>query len=197
MVFRESPLTGCGSAIQIATASALAALLVVLPFSAPAAAAQFPLPDDLTVAVASGSRHEVRKAELNLGWMPPPLWQGENWRLRLRHEIVLGEWRVPDANAITELGYSPVLRLEHPGADGVFFVEGSIGARLLSHTWISPTTTLSTAFQFADMVGIGMQWGREPGAQTVGLRFQHQSNADIKKPNPGINFVMLYYRFGF
>jgi hypothetical protein len=40
-----------------------------------------------------------------------------------------------------------------------------------------------------------MQWGLGSGAQTVGLRFQHQSNADIKTPNPGINFTMLYYRY--
>jgi hypothetical protein len=115
----------------------------------------------------------------------------------LRHEVVLGEWRVPDARNITEWGYSPVLRLERPSASGVFFVEGSIGARLLSSIRISPTTTLSTAFQFADMVGVGIQFGQGTGTQTVGLRFQHQSNADIKKPNPGINFAMLYYRYEF
>jgi hypothetical protein len=47
------------------------------------------------------------------------------------------------------------------------------------------------------MIGVGAQFGNGPGAQTVGLRFQHQSNADIKRPNPGINFVMLYYRYAF
>lgn len=160
------------------------------------AAAQFPIPDDVTLAAATGSRHNVRKVELDAGWVQQqPLWQGQNWRLRLRHEVVLGEWRVPEARNITELGYSPVFRLERPNAHGTFFTEGSIGARLLSHTHLSQTNTLSTAYQFADMAGIGMQWGEGSGAQTVGLRFQHQSNADIKKPNPGINFWMLYYRY--
>jgi len=193
----ESLSTGHHTAARIATASAFAALSATLAFPTPAAA-QFPLPDDLSVAIANGSRHRIRKAELDLGWtQEQPLWQGEYWRLRLRHEVAIGEWRVPDARNITEIGYSPVLRLERPNAYGTFFVEASIGARLLSHTWLSSTTTMSTAFQFADMAGIGMQWGKGSGAQTMGLRFQHQSNADIKKPNPGIDFVMLYYRYSF
>ncbi|MDR0457980.1 MAG: acyloxyacyl hydrolase [Burkholderiaceae bacterium] len=152
----------------------------------------------MTIAGSDGSRHKVHKVELDAGWtQQQPLWQGQNWRLRLRHEAVLGEWRVPEAHNLTELGYSPVFRLERPSASGVFFVEASIGVRLLSHTWLEQDTTLSTAFQFADMAGIGWQWGRQSGAQTVGLRFQHQSNADIKEPNPGINFTMLYYRYSF
>ena len=182
---------------RIAIVSSLTTLLAGLAFPVPAAA-QWRMPDDLTVAAANGSRHKVQKLELNAGWMQQePLWQGQNWRLRLRHEAVLGQWRVPEARNITELGYSPVLRLESPGMAGTFFVEASIGVRLLSHTWLSQRNTLSTAFQFADMAGVGVQWGQGPGAQTVGLRFQHQSNADIKKPNPGINFIMLYYRYTF
>ena len=178
-----------------ARAAAFAVVLAGLTFVAPAFAQSW-TPDDLSLATAAGSRKSVKKVELNLGWThEPPLWQGQDWRLRLRHEAVLGEWRVPRARNITELGYSPVLRLESMGSP--FFVEGSIGVRLLSHTRLSPTKTLTTAFQFADMLGVGWQWGQGRGAQTVGLRFQHQSNADLKKPNPGINFLMVYYRWVF
>jgi hypothetical protein len=194
MLFRQDLSAGCGMAHR-AIASSFAALLAALAFSEPATA-QFRPPDDLTLAAAAGLTHSVRKIELNAGWtQQQPLWQGQDWRLRLRHEAVLGQWRVPDARNITELGYSPVLRLERPGASGIFFVEASVGIRLLSHVRLAPETTLSTAYQFADMAGVGMQWGQGAGAQTVGLRFQHQSNADIKKPNPGINFLMLYYRY--
>jgi hypothetical protein len=179
----------------MSTLSTLAAWCAAIALPAPAAA-QLPPPDDLTAAAAEGSRYQVRKIELVVGWMQEkPLWQGRNWRLRLRHEVVLGQWRVPQARNITELGYSPVFRLERPGTNGAFFVEGSVGARLLSHTRLTPRVTLSTAYQFADMAGIGAQWGLGAGAQTVGLRFQHQSNADIKTPNPGINFTVLYYRY--
>jgi len=174
--------------------AAASILLAVIALPAPAAA-QFPLPDDLTLAAAVSSRQKVRKIELNLGWtQEQPLWQGQDWRLRLRHELVLGQWRVPHARNITELGYSPVLQLERPGAGGTFFVEGSIGARLLSHTWLAQHSPLASAYQFADMTGAGMQWGQGAGAQTMGLRLQHQSNAGLKKPNAGINFLILYYR---
>ena len=79
---------------------------------------------------------------------------------------------------------------------GVFFVEAGIGARLLSHTYTSPTRTLSTAFQFSDELGVGLQFGRE-GRATLGLRYQHISNAGIASPNPGMNFYTAYlgYRF--
>ena len=194
MRFHGSAATVRHAISRIATVSTPAALVAAIVFAAPAAA-QFPIPDDVTLAIATGSRQKVRKIELNAGWTrEQPLWQGQDWRLRLRHELVLGEWRVPHARNITELGYSPVLLLERPGARGTFFVEGSIGARLLSHTKLGPHSPLTTAYQFADMVGAGVQWGQGAGAQTVGLRFQHQSNSDIKKPNPGINFWMLYYR---
>lgn len=151
---------------------------------------------DLALTAAIGQDEHVRKAGVVLGFTrPEPLWQGTRWRLGLRHELELAAWRVPHARNIVELGYSPVLRLERPNptGDGLFFVEGSIGVRLLSHTRLSPTRSLSTAFQFADMLGLGWQWGRS----TLGLRLQHISNADIKKPNPGINFAHVYYRYRF
>ena len=176
---------------------------VVLPGLAaltpsPPAFAQSLMPDDLTLAVSHGSRHGVKKLELDAGWArAQPLWQGQQWRLGLRQEAVLGEWRVPQARNITELGYSPVLRLERPSGGVTFFAEASIGVRLLSHVRLAPDTTMSSSFQFADMVGTGVQFGNGPGAQTVGLRLQHQSNAGIKHPNPGMNFVMLYYRYAF
>jgi hypothetical protein len=179
-------------------------LLAALALTSPATA-QFVFPSDLTWAVSAG-RHLVNKVELNIGWTQQrPLWQGEDWHLRLRHEFVLGRWHVPAAQDITEVGYSPVFRLENVSAEDTsvphafFFIEGSVGARLLSHTRLTPNLTLSTAFQFADMAGAGVQWeDPDSGAvQTLGLRLQHQSNADIKKPNPGINFVTVYYRFAF
>lgn len=151
---------------------------------------------DLAFTAAVGQNEHVRKAGVVLGFTrAEPLWQGAQWRLGLRHELELAAWRVPHARNILELGYSPVLRLERPDAtgDGVFFVEGSIGVRLLSHTRLSPTRSLSTAFQFADMLGLGWQRGRS----TLGLRLQHISNGDIKKPNPGINFAQVYYRYRF
>lgn len=136
---------------------------------------------------------------LAAGWtQPEPLWQGQRWRLKLRHEAVVAAWDVPKAKDLLELGYSPVFRLQRPvpGVARTFFVEASIGVRLLSHTRVAPDRSLSTAFQFSDMIGMGLQWGRE-GRSTLGLRYQHISNLGIKRPNPGMDFALLYYTLRF
>lgn len=153
---------------------------------------------DWQLAYGVSNKAGAKKLGLVAGWQRgAPLWQGEQWRLALRHELELSFWRVPEAQNIIEAGYSPFLRLERPmGGSNQFFLEASIGVRLLSHTRIAPNHTLSSAFQFSDQVGAGFQWGPQ-GRSTVGLRFQHLSNAGIKKPNPGINFTQIYYRHQF
>lgn len=155
---------------------------------------------DWTLIGGASNKASVRQVGVIAGWtQPTPLWQGDTWRLRLRHEAVLVGWHVPQARDIVEVGYSPVFRLERPlsGGNGrTFFVEGAIGVRLISHTRVSAEHRMSTAFQFADMLGVGTQWGRD-GRSTLGLRVQHMSNLGIKKPNPGLNTLYLYYTHRF
>jgi hypothetical protein len=76
------------------------------------------------------------------------------------------------------------------------FVEAGLGVRLLSGPTISRTCTLSSALQFADMVGVGAQFGSHQQNQ-AGFRFQHLSNASIKDAEPGINFSQLYLQYNF
>lgn len=154
---------------------------------------------DWTLTGGVAAEANVRKLGLAAGWtQPESLWQGQRWRLKLRHEAVVAAWDVPKAKDLLELGYSPVFRLQRPvpGVARTFFVEASIGVRLLSHTRVAPDRSLSTAFQFSDMIGMGLQWGRE-GRSTLGLRYQHISNLGIKRPNPGMDFALLYYTLRF
>lgn len=76
------------------------------------------------------------------------------------------------------------------------FVEASVGARVLSHASTSDQHQFSTAFQFSDMVGVGVAFGPKQAAE-AGFRFQHISNAGIKEPNPGSNFYAGYLRYRF
>jgi hypothetical protein len=55
---------------------------------------------------------------------------------------------------------------------------------------------MSSSFQFADLVGVGAQFGEHQNYQ-AGFRFQHLSNAGIRKPNPGINFSQIYVQYNF
>ena len=68
-----------------------------------------------------------------------------------------------------------------------WYAEAGIGAHLLSETQINDHRRFSTAFQFGDHVGVGLRFGQR-GEYDLGYRFQHLSNADIKKANDGINF---------
>ena len=186
-------------AIKTVATVALAAFAIGLAGARPAAA-QTHEPVDWTLSGGVAKEADVKKLGVIAGWTrAAPLWQGDTWRLRLRHEVELAAWDVPKARDLIEFGYSPVLRLERPLAGGngrVFFVEGSIGARLLSHRRVSPDHVSGSAFQFSDVLGVGLQWGRA-ARSTLGLRYQHLSNLGLKKPNPGMDFVQLYYTHRF
>lgn len=178
--------------LRIKSASVFRAAVVAAALGA--SGAVFAQGLDLSVVGGASTSNGVKKFGLIGGYTPiSPLWQGGGWNLRFRNELELSYWRVPHQRNIVEFGYSPFLRLEHGIGQANFFVEASIGARLLSHHRISATRDMSTNFQFSDQLGTGLEWG----ASTVGVRFQHLSNAGIKHPNPGINFVDLYYRYRF
>ena len=152
---------------------------------------------DWTLIGGFSEKNSVKKLGVIAGFnQAEPLWAGQNWELALRHELELSGWRVPQAKNILELGYSPFLRFQQRREGARFFVEASIGVRLLSDTWLSDTKTLSTHFQFSDQIGAGVQFGQQHN-QTLGLRIQHLSNAGIKRPNPGINFANIYYTYRF
>jgi lipid A 3-O-deacylase len=76
------------------------------------------------------------------------------------------------------------------------YIEVDAGIRLLSSTRISSDFSVGTAFQFADMAGVGLQFGSHQ-QYLAGYRFQHISNGGIKEPNPGINFSQLYLQYNF
>lgn len=173
--------------------AALAAALVGL--SGSAAADQFGI--QVTGAVAD---HHVRKLDLGFVWDPNITW----WEIGGWHFTVLGEahaawWHTDEGNVhnnIGEFGVGPVLRFVKSSGWVRPFVEAGVGVRLLTSPTISTSYALSTAFQFADMVGVGAQFGNHQQYQ-AGYRFQHVSNAGIKEPNPGINFSQLYLQYNF
>ena len=91
------------------------------------------------------------------------------------------------------IGSTPVFRWENDNKKGIY-VEGGIGASLFSKTYNNNGNRMSTAFEFADHIGIGYVFNNN---FDLGLRLQHYSNAGIKKPNNGENFVVVRgaYRF--
>ncbi|WER47685.1 acyloxyacyl hydrolase [Cupriavidus sp. WKF15] len=144
--------------------------------------------------------HNINKYEIGINWDSGFAWGNpQSWQARLQWEAELAQWDSRSGTRqqnVTEFGFSPILRVEKRAWSLVPFLEASIGVRLLSHTSTSEEHNFSTAFQFSDMVGIGVAFGPKLNAE-AGFRFQHVSNAGIKAPNPGSNFYTGYMRYRF
>lgn len=108
------------------------------------------------------------------------------WRLRA-YQNVPGRKK-----NIAVLGFTPVFRYQRDDKLGLYG-EAGIGVNLFSSLYKNEDKELSTAFQFGDHIGIGYTTAK----WDFGLRFQHYSNASIKSPNAGANWVIAKasYRF--
>jgi lipid A 3-O-deacylase len=158
--------------------------------------------DQFGVQLGAGvADHDVKKGDLGLVWDPGLQW----WHFAGFHFTVVGEahvayWHEGAANAVNpaiwEFGVTPVFRIIKDTGWFRPFFEAGVGIRFLSHVQETTDRTMSTSFQFADMVGVGAQFGEHQNYQ-AGFRFQHLSNADIKTPNPGINFTQVYLQYNF
>ena len=124
--------------------------------------------------------------------------QGADWHVGGYWDLGLGYWRnggSPGHNdALTEIGLTPVLRLQRNSLEGPD-AELGIGVHLLSETSIG-ANRMSTAVQFGSHIGIGYRFGVKR-AFDLSYRYQHLSNAGIKRPNDGVNFnqIRLQYHF--
>ncbi|WP_144140779.1 acyloxyacyl hydrolase [Paraburkholderia sp. BCC1884] len=174
-----------------------AAILVLLVAASPRSHAS-----EFGVQFAGGvADHDVRKADVGAVWDPGLSW----WPIGGYHVTLFGEahaayWDIRENNAahpnIWEFGLTPVFRVIKSSGWFRPYVEAGVGVRLLSHVRETSNRTWSSSFQFADMVGLGAQFGSHQN-YAVGFRFQHLSNAGFEHPNPGINFSELYVQFNF
>jgi Lipid A 3-O-deacylase (PagL) len=104
-------------------------------------------------------------------------------------------WRVPDIAGRArrvDLNLTPIWQADTGfgvGAQG--YMEAGLGAYLLSKTINNGSNQLSSAFQFGSHLAAGLRFGAR-GETTAGIAVQHLSNAGIKHPNGGINFVLLH-----
>lgn len=94
---------------------------------------------------------------------------------------------------ITSIGITPVFRWQKDSKKG-FYAEAGIGAHLMSETYNNAGNAVASAFVFGDHIGIGYVFNNK---LDVGLKYQHFSNAGIKKPNDGVNFTVLSARYHF
>lgn len=92
----------------------------------------------------------------------------------------------------TQVGLIPVFRFRLDQGRSPWFGEAGVGVSLTDQLFVSEVKQFTTTFNFVDVVGVGRNFGAD-GHQEIGLRLQHVSNAGIRVPNPGQNFLQLRY----
>jgi len=194
---RLAPLVlaaSCWSSAALAAGDAQ----TVAPTDTPtlAATAVSPLrPDAFFVQIGAGRDTSASVVGANWHWQ----WQREfaGGRLGGYWEASFGRWNArqagDDSSAwITQIGLTPVLRYTSDTSANRWFAELGIGANVILPLYRSRDRRFSTAFNFGDHVAVGWRWGAA-NEHEFALRIQHFSNAGIKHPNPGADFLQLRY----
>jgi hypothetical protein len=120
------------------------------------------------------------------------------WEKQYRYGHISGQWQGEvarwhsDSQNSTQVGVTPAVRWRPNGWDNGWFVEGGIGLNVIFPKYDTRKKAFSTTFNFGDHVAIGKRFGADQQHEWS-LRFQHFSNARIKNPNPGENFLQFRY----
>ena len=110
-------------------------------------------------------------------------------------EAYVSHWRARSAterNSFTQLGLLPLLRCRFDHGRSDWFAEAGIGISVMDTMYRVSEKQFSTRFNFVDVVGVGRSFGPQRKHE-LSLRIAHISNANIKDPNPGENFLQLRY----
>jgi hypothetical protein len=152
------------------------------------------------VFASAGGDRRIAVFDVGVAWAPwwtMPL--ENNLQLSLRGMGSLSYWVAPDNHdhhSLFALGAYPIFRLDMaPMGSVVPYIELAIGVNLLSHTWIE-NRRMSTAFQFGEFGGVGISFG-DKHQFDLGARYQHISNADIKRPNDGLSYPSIVFQYRF
>jgi len=132
-------------------------------------------------------------AGLTLPWQQQTLGFKE---LSLHWDVGLSRWSATTQQGRRNtqvLGIKPVLRWRGDQGQSRWFYEAGVGVSYaLNRRYETRDRYFSTRFNFASHVGVGHLFGARYQHEAV-LRIEHHSNARIKHPNPGENFLQLRY----
>lgn len=145
----------------------------------------------------AGIADETQTVSLGLVWD----W---SWQRTVGRGVISGYWEASigrwhsneddhsDAYWVTQVGLTPTLRWQPGSWPEGLLLEAGIGLNSLVPIYRSGDKHFSTAFNFGDHIALVKQFG-PAHRHELALRFQHFSNAGIRQPNPGENFVQLRY----
>ena len=134
-------------------------------------------------------------------------WPWPTWFWGLGSGVVRGQWdgylsnwssRPADTarrNTLV-LGLGPSLRWRGDAGQSPWFVELGTGVSWANRHYRNRSDAFGSRFNFASHLGLGRNFGAQQ-AHEISLRIQHSSNAGMKEPNPGENFLLLRYAHAF
>jgi lipid A 3-O-deacylase len=143
-------------------------------------------------AMAGFAPHDTRSIAGGVIW--PWSWRrdasGGEWTGLTEGYVAV--WRARDVTghqSLAQVGLVPLVR--YRSSQG-WFAEGGIGISFTNKLYVTPDKQFSTRFNFVDTLGAGYAFGPQRKHE-LGFRITHMSNASIKRPNPGENFLQLRY----
>lgn len=135
----------------------------------------------------------TRTASLGFAWDLP--WQSAflSGALTTRAEVFLARWRLADAatdRTLTQVGAVPYVRFRPDAGRSPWFIELGIGISVLDAELHTTQRRFGSRWNFSDNLAVGRDFG-DQRQYSWSLRYQHTSNAGIKKPNPGMDLVQV------
>lgn len=160
------------------------------------------LTDHASTWYVQGALMESNGHAASLGVTLP--WQ--QWTYRLGPGQVTGHWDLfasrwssqQDIGRLqtTVIGVVPALRWRGDQGRAAWFIQAGSGLTMGNNYYSTLHKTFSTRYNFATHLAAGMNFGARRQHEWM-LRMEHVSNAGIKKPNPGENFLQLRYAHRF
>jgi lipid A 3-O-deacylase len=154
------------------------------------------VPDGISVQAGAGGKG-TSMAGVGVVWD----WDFQRMRrkaeLTAHTEFMLNHWRGKAASGsgsdgLTQVVLLPSLRMRLDRGASRWFIELGIGASWMDQHFETPRERFSTRWNFYDMMGLGYNFGAEHEHE-LNLRWVHVSNAGLKHPNPGQDFLQLRY----
>ena len=155
--------------------------------------------DSVSVSLGSGDRTDMVRVGAQWNWAAQ-WWKSNNTHIGGYWNLNLAKWRgnrfrnIPNNRQdLFAIGLTPVFRFQRDSLTGPY-AEFGIGVYYLSELYDNDDKKLSTKFQFGDHIGVGYVFNNR---LDVGVKLQHFSNGGIKKPNSGVDMLVVEARYGF
>jgi lipid A 3-O-deacylase len=152
-------------------------------------------PDGVAVQGGAGGRG-TGMAGVGIVWD----WDFQRMRrkaeLTAHTELMLNHWNHHALGGgdegLTQVALVPSLRMRLDRGQSRWFIELGIGASWMDQKFTSDRKTFGTQWNFYDMMGLGRSFGAQYEHEFA-VRWVHVSNAGLKHPNPGQDFLQLRY----